>query len=75
MHIVIAITYGLTIWMSGVIYTVIAIPKWSGIAIALAPVVVTGSVIGILTLDWIIAIMTKGIMAIVRAVYRTEKRS
>lgn len=75
MHILIALTYGLTIWMAGVIYTVIVIPKWSGIAIALAPFVISGGVVGILTLDWLISTISKGAMALVRAVQRKEKRS
>lgn len=54
MHVVIALTYGLTIWMASVIYALIAAPHWAGMAIALAPITISGSVTAILTLDVIV---------------------
>lgn len=59
MHVLIAITYGLTIWMASVIYATIAAPTWAGMAIALAPITISGSVAAILLLDWTVASLSR----------------
>lgn len=59
MHVVIALTYGLTIWMASVVYATIAAPTWAGIAIALAPITISGSVAAILLLDWIVVTLSR----------------
>lgn len=73
MHVVIALTYGLTIWMASVIYAVIAAPKWTGIAIAIAPVVISGCMIALLALDWVVNCISKAIMASLASLMRTGK--
>lgn len=73
MHVVIALTYGLTIWMASVIYALIAAPKWTGIAIALAPIVVSGSMAALLALDWAVTITTKAIISAATATKRMFK--
>ena len=77
MHVVIALTYGLTIWMASVIYALIVAPQWAGIAIALAPVVISGCMVGLLALDWVVNSLTKAILSAASATKRvfTEKRS
>ena len=76
MHVVIALTYGLTIWMASVIYALIVAPQWAGITIALAPVVISGCMVGLLALDWVVNSLTKAAMAALYATKRvfTEKR-
>ncbi len=73
MHVVIALTYGLTIWMASVIYALIVAPQWAGITIALAPVVISGCMVGLLALDWVVNAITKAIMASLAALMRTWK--
>lgn len=77
MHVVIALTYGLTIWMASVIYALIVAPKWAGITIAVAPVVISGCMAAILALDWAVNCITKATMAALGSVRRAwaEKRS
>lgn len=59
MHVVIAITYGLTIWMASVIYATIAAPTWSGFTIALAPLTISVSVAAILAVDWTVFALSR----------------
>lgn len=75
MHFVIALTYGLTIWMASVIYALIVAPKWAGITIALAPVVISGCMVALLTLDWIICQLGKATLALFRVAKRAVKRT
>lgn len=75
MHFVIALTYGLTIWMASVIYALIAAPKWTGIAIALAPVVISFCMVALLTLDWIICQLGKATLALFRMAKQAVKRT
>lgn len=77
MHVVIALTYGLTIWMASVIYALIVAPQWAGITIALAPVVISGCMIALLALDWVVNSLSKAAMTALDALKRAvmEKRS
>lgn len=73
MHVVIALTYGLTIWMASVIYAFIAAPQWAGITIAVAPVVISGCMAALLALDWVVNSISKAITASLTALMRTWK--
>lgn len=73
MHVVIALTYGLTIWMASVIYAVIAAPNWIGIAIAIAPLVISGCMVVLFALDWVVNCISKAITALLSALMRTGK--
>lgn len=55
MHAVIAIFYALIITMAADLYAMIAAPEWAGWAFVLSPFTVSGTVIALLALDWLIA--------------------
>lgn len=51
MNVVIATLYGFVIWLSTVLYALIAAPSLAGIALAMMPITVSGSVAVILAID------------------------
>lgn len=55
MHVVIAIFYALIITMAANLYALVAAPGWAGWVFLLSPFTVSGTIIGLLLLDWILA--------------------
>lgn len=53
MHILIAVIYGVTLWLSGILYAGIAgTHRAFMLAFTLGPVIISAAVIFILSLDW-----------------------
>lgn len=61
MNAVIAIFYGLTTWMAGILYAMIAAPGWIGAAIFLGPFIVSGMATALIVLDMIVTAIAKAV--------------
>lgn len=67
MHYVIALLYGFTLWLGAVLFCLILTPDLAHIAILACPLIVSGSMVVILALDWAI---WRAVAALVRLWHR-----
>lgn len=62
MHYVIALLYGFTLWLGAVLFCLILTPDLVQVAILACPLIVSGSMALILTLDWAIWSAARGLV-------------
>lgn len=66
MHAVIAIFYALIITLAADLYALIAMPEWAGWVFVLSPFTVSGIVVVLLALDWLIEFLDSALKSVLR---------